>query len=381
MKVLLLTQRFPPALGGVENHAWHLAKGLTAHGDEVEVVTTDLRKDVPFERLEADTEDFPFPVHRLHAIKAAPLPHGLGNAAPAMLRRVATGSWDIIHGHAYGFFPTFAAAVGEFLGRSALVITPHSDPGRPSFEKRAFDAIVPVVTIRRAQRVIALTNREAQHLRSLGVAPGRIAVIPNGIDMDEFAAPHERLREGDGTNVLYAGRCYPRQKGLEVLTRAVSLLPPKLAVHLRIVGEDWGGHAVVRELAKSLGIEDRIALVGRLERAQLVEEFRRADLFVQPSLFDSFPIAILEAMAAGLPVVATRVGGIPEVVEDGRTGLLVEPGDPPALSAALERLVSEVVTRKEMGQQGRERAKLFSWEETIVRTRQAYGEAITVRGK
>ncbi len=381
MKLLLLTQRFPPALGGVENHVWHLGQGLIAHGDEVEVITTDLRKDIPFERLEAETENFSFPVHRLRAIKAAPLPHALGNVAPAMLRQVLSGSWDIIHAHAYGYFPTFVAATGRFLGRSALVITPHSDPGRPSLEKRVFDTFVPIVTLKRADRVVALTHLEARYLESLGVAGDRIVVIPNGVDIDEFLPPSEGLRQGDGTTVLFAGRCYPQQKGLETLMRATSLLPAEARVHVRIVGEDWGGYAVVGGMAKSLGIEDRVTLVGRLERAQVVEEFHRADLFVLPSLFDSFPIVLLEAMAAGLPVVATSVGGIPEVVEDGRTGLLVEPGNPQALSAALERLAQAPSVRKEMGRRGRERARLFSWEQIVLRTRQVYEDAIATRGR
>src|SRR5437870_1827116 len=102
---------------------------------------------------------------------------------------------------------------------------------------------------------------------------------------------------------------------------AVSRRPLGLAVHVRIVGEDWGGYAVVRDLARRLGIEHRVTLVGMLDQPQLKEESQRADLFVLPSLFDAFAIAILEAMSAGLPVIATRVGGVPEVVLDGETRL------------------------------------------------------------
>ncbi len=379
MKILLLTQRFPPALGGVETHVWHLAEALTKRGDEVEVLTTDLRTDTPLERLGDDDGEFPYPVHRVRAIKAAVLPHALGNVSPSMIYRVLSGRWDVVHGHAYGYFPTFAASLGGLLDRSALVITPHSDPGRPSLEKRAFDHLVPLVTLRQAHRVIALTGLEADHLESLGVPRERIAVIPNGVDVAEFAWGRDRLRDGDGTSILFAGRCYPDQKGLEVLMHAVSRLPHGLAVHVRIVGEDWGGYAVVRDLARRLGIEHRVTLVGMLDRPQLLEEFQRADLFVLPSLFDSFPIAILEAMAAGLPVIATRVGGVPEVVLDGETGLLVEPGDPKRLASAIEMLASDASARRNMGKQGRARAQLFSWEDVIARTRRVYQEAVNGR--
>src|SRR2546427_3777655 len=380
MRIPKLTQRSPPALGGVEAHVWRLANGFIRRGEEVQVVTTDLRTDRPRERLARDVPRFPFAVSRKRAVRIALLPHGLGNVAPGMLRSVLLGHWDIVHAHAYGYFPTFAGTLGAILRRSALVITPHSDPGHPSWEKRMFDGIVPIMTLRQAHRVVALTQREAEYLESLGVRPERIAVIHNGVEMTEFIQPPLQVPQGNVMRVLFAGRCYPEQKGLEVLMRATSLVPRALGVRVRIAGEDWGGYAVIGKLAKSLGIEDRITLVGRLDRAALLEEYRAADVFVLPSLFDSFPLSLLEAMAAGLSVVATRVGGIPEVVEDGRTGLLVEPGNPGELSAALEWLASHPEVRREMGHRGRDRARTFSWDDTVSQTRLVYDEAIADRG-
>lgn len=376
MRALELTQRFPPALGGVENHVWHLAEGLRTRGVDVEVFTTDLQKDIPVQRLPPGGPRFPYPVRRFRTVKFADLPHALGNVAPAMLSGVLAGRWDVLHAHAYGYFPTFAAAMSKILERSALVITPHSDPGRPTPEKRAFDRLVPLVTLRRANRVIALTPREARYLESLGVAPEQIVVIPNGVDMNEFAPVPAASRDGDDIRILFAGRCYPEQKGLHVLLDAMALLRDDSRIRLHVVGEDGGGHAVVRSMARSHGIEDRITLIGRVDRPRLIEEFRAADIFVLPSLFDSLPIAILEAMASGLPVVATRVGGVPDIVEDERTGLLVEPGDAEALAEALRRLAGDASARKEMGQRGLERARQFSWEEILPRIQRVYEEAI-----
>lgn len=379
MRALELTQRYPPALGGVENHVWHLAEGLRQRGVDVEVFTTDLEKDIPIQRLSRPVGSFAYPVHRFTAVKVADLPHALGNVAPAMLSRVLMGHWDVIHAHAYGYFPTFAGAVGKLLDRSALVITPHSDPGRPSPEKRAFDRIVPLATLRRADRVIALTESERRYLVRLGVARDRIAVIPNGVDTTEFASFAPRS-SGDGqVRLLFAGRCYPEQKGLAVLMKALASLRDVPGLSLRVVGEDWGGHSVVRSFARTLGLEDRVVLVGRVDRASLLEEFRRADVFVLPSLFDSFPIAILEAMAAALPVVATRVGGVPDVVEDGQSGLLVPPGEPAALAEGLRLLAREPGTRRAMGRRGQERARSFSWDDILTRIEGVYHEAIAER--
>ncbi len=379
MRALELTQRFPPALGGVETHVWHLAEGLQRRGVDVEVFTTDLERDRPLRRLRDGAGAFAYPVRRFRAVKVAELPHALGNVAPAMLPGVLTGHWDLVHAHAYGYFPTFAAAAGRLLKRSALVITPHADPGRPSLEKRAFDHVVPRVTLRRADRVIALTERERGYLERLGVPAGRIEVVPNGVELGEFPSRVRVASNGGAVSVLFAGRCYPEQKGLEVLMRAMASLRDLKGVTLRIVGDDWGGHTVIRTMAKNLGIEDAVTLVGRVDRASLIKEYEHADIFVLPSLFDSFPIAILEAMAAGLPVVATRVGGVPDVVEDGRTGILVNAGDADGLAAALLHLAGDGIARRDMGRRGRERASGFSWEAVLPRIQRVYEDAIAER--
>ena len=379
MRVLQLTQRFPPALGGVETHVWNLASRLPREGVEVEVFTTDLRKDIPLERLEGPVPPGPAPTHRFHAVKAADLPHALGNVAPSMLAAILSDDWDVLHAHAYGYFPTFAGAFGRLLGRAPLVITPHADPGRASARKWAFDRFVPLATLRRADRLIALTHREATYLASLGVSPDRIVVIPNGVDAAEFDGGPARSRASEGVTALFAGRCYPQQKGLEFLLRAVALLPNETKVRLRIVGEDWGGRAVLLPLARHLGIEDRVVFVGPLDRPSLLREYAAADVFVLPSLFDSFPIALLEAMAAGLPVVATRVGGVSEVVEDGQTGILVEPRDAAALAQAIDALATGDAGRRGMGRAGRERSLQFDWDTIIPRIKRVYAEALAER--
>lgn len=376
MKALELTQRFPPALGGVENHVWHLAEGLHNRGVEVEVFTTDLEKDLPLERLRDPASSFPYPVHRFSTVKVADLPHALGNVAPGMVSGILSGRWDVVHAHAYGYFPTFAGTVNKILNRSALVITPHSDPGRPSPEKWVFDRVVPRATLQRANRVIALTQTERHYLESLGIPQDRIAVIPNGVDMAEFGSFQPRNTNGEPVTVLFAGRCYPEQKGLEVLMRAMALLKEERSVQLRVVGEDWGGHDVVRTLSRTLDLDDRVALVGKVDRPRLLGEYRRADIFVLPSLFDSFPIAILEAMAAALPVVATRVGGVPDVVQDGRTGILVAPADPNGLAQALGGLAGDPVARRTMGRNGQDRARTFSWDDILTRIQGVYDDAV-----
>lgn len=357
----------------------HLVSLLPSQGVEVEVFTTDLRRDIPFDRFEPPVPNGHPNLRHFAAMRAADVPHALGNVAPGMIPAVLRGEWDILHAHAYGYFPTFAGALGRMMDRGAFVVTPHADPGNPRAAKWAFDRLVPRMTLRRAERVIALTPREATLLEAWGVPADRIAVVPNGVDTAEFSALRRAGATGREVTALFAGRCYPRQKGLEVLLQAMTQVPAARSLRLRIVGEDWGGYAMVAALTREFQLQDRVTLVGRVARQDLLDEFARADIFVLPSLFDSFPIALLEAMAAGLPVIATRVGGVPDVVRGGETALLVDPGDAMGLARTLDTLARDEGLRRELGNRGRERSALFAWESIIPRIKRVYDDAVAER--
>src|SRR2546428_1466192 len=334
MRVVQLTQRFPPAIGGVESHVYHLAMGLTKADVSTEVFTTDLQRDTPFRRLNGDSLLLPFPVRRFRAARLADVPHGLGIVAPSMALAALQATPDVFHAHSYGYFPTFAGGFAEFMRGIPLVVTPHSDPGGATTSKRLFDRVVPPLTIRRASRVIALTSVEAENLVRLGVPSDRIRIIPDRVDLKEFAGLPPRRPNGDATELLFVGRCYPRRKGLEYLVKALPFLRSRGSIRLTIVGEDWGGAPMLRSLLRALGVERQIIFTGALPRDEVIQAYASADIFVLPSLFEPFGIVLLDAMAAGLPVVASAVGGIVFGVADGETGLF---GPPINLSAPASR--------------------------------------------
>jgi glycosyltransferase involved in cell wall biosynthesis len=379
MRVLEVTQRFPPAVGGVEQHVNHVATRLVRAGVDVEVLTTDLLRDSPFARMSSPPPSASFPVTRVRAWKMFDAPHGLGIVAPAMLPAILASPADIIHAHSYGQFPTFAGSLASALDHSILIVTPHSDAGRPTWSKRLFDRIVPRLTLKAATRVIAVSEHESACLARMGVARDRIRVIPNGVDVGEFTKAGTRGNR-DGVVGLFVGRLDPDQKGLDVLIRAMTKLPRNPLLRLRLVGEDWGGAELLRQLAHRLGVADRVTLVGKLSRVQLVSEFVEADFVVLPSRFEPFGIVLLEAMAAGLPVIASRVGGIPEIVAEGRTGLLVEPDNADALARSLQLLSQDESLRLSMGRAAREHVKEYAWDSVVPRILSVFVEALEGNG-
>ncbi len=196
---------------------------------------------------------------------------------------------------------------------------------------------------------ICVSEREL----SAGVAkktcdPRRTVVIENAVDIGE-----ERAEPGnDPPLVLSVGRL-KAPKDFGTLLGAVSLLPPE-SYRLAIAGDGPDRPALLAE-AERLGLNGSLELLG--DRGDIGELYRKADVFVLASRSEGMPMSVLEAMATGVPVVASAVGGVPEVVVTGETGLLVEPGDPEALAAAIRKLLDDRALRERFGSAGHRRAR------------------------
>ena len=183
-----------------------------------------------------------------------------------------------------------------------------------------------------AHRIVANSDVCAERLRREGVAPDRISLIRNGLDLGAFGlrpSPPRRHR------IVCVGGLRP-EKAHEVLVAAIGRLRPAWPdVKLRLIG-DGPCEAALRELAAGLGLLDCVEFLGR--RDDIPALLREADVFVLPSRTEASPSTVLEAMGAGLPIVASRVGGVPEAVTDGVTGLLVPPDNVDALVGAVSHL-------------------------------------------
>ena len=366
MRLLEVTHRYPPALGGVEIQVEAIARGAAARGDCVTVVTTDLARDRPLERLSPSEAPSSVVVRRHRAVRWIPAPHGLGIVAPGMAADLLRLPADVVHAHAFGMAPTWLAALARRVRNGSLVIETHFDSGRGTPGWRAYARAVTRLTLHRADRVVAHTRLESDLLVSLGVPAEKLVRISNGLDLSEFSG-FGVARPGVGPpTILFVGRLAVAQKGLVPLLRAFASLPHELSsARLRLVGQDWGGRTVVSQLARSLGVADRVELAGAVPRAQLLQEYARADVFVLPSLFDCTPVVLMEAMAAGLPIVATRVGGVEEVVTEGLDSVLCAPNDPGGLASSLSGLLSDPAKRRRLGEAGQHGAQRFSWAQVL----------------
>ena len=202
-------------------------------------------------------------------------------------------------------------------------------------------------TLARAALVIALSEQWRERLHA--IAPtARIEVLPNGVALPDLHG----LRRPQRPALLFIGDLI-RAKGLYDLLRAFARVAPRFP-ELELVCAGGKPPAEMTRLAAELGLQQRVSCPGWLGPERLRAELGRATVFALPSYAEGMPMALLEAMSWGLPVIATPVGGIPQVVEHGVNGLLVAPGDSDALAAALERLLRDCALRESLGAAARQ---------------------------
>ncbi len=361
MRVLLVNSEYPPVGGGAGNASFHLAQGLARLGEEITVLTVRYRGQADCE-LQGDVR-----VVRAAGLRARPERSGALEQTTFMLSGMLAGlrlvrTWrpDVT----LAFFAVPCGVSALFLqaacGIPYVVSLRGGDvPGFRPYDFAVYHRLMaPLIrqVWRRARAVVA-NSGGLQRLAKEFDSTVSIEVIANGVDLDRFAVP-ERIWEP--ARILFAGRVV-YQKGLDLLLDALAGLR-HLSWELTIAGDGAQKGALLGR-AEALGIQERVRFAGWLHGEELLRAYRDANLFVFPSRHEGMPNAVLEAMAAGLPVVASRIAGNEELVVSGETGLLVSGGDVPALRHALAQLLEDGPGRARMGAAGRKRVELhYGWE-------------------
>ena len=278
-----------------------------------------------------------------------------------LMRYVARERIDVVHTH-MDVADFYGALAGRLGGARCVVTTKHAPD---EFRTRRTWKRYPFIALERLacameDAVIVVSESLASFLEEAERLPRRkMVVIGHGIDGTSRAGPRPHARPAPGLPAFEpllgaVGRLSP-EKGQAVLLRA---LPAILAAFPRaglVIAGEGGSRRELETEARRLGIADRAVFLGF--RRDVPALLGAIDLFVQPSIYEGFGISLLEAMAAGLPVVASRVGGIPEVVQDGATGVLVPPQDPGALAAAVVRLLRDRDEARRLGEAAARRVR------------------------
>jgi glycosyltransferase involved in cell wall biosynthesis len=344
VKVLVVSGIWPPDVGGPASHAPDVADFLSGRGHEVEVVTTALEPPAPRA----------YPVRFV----SRTLPPGVRHLRAAELVWERSRACDVVY--TTGMFGRSFA--GSRLARRPYVVKLTADP---AFERARRRGVVggdvdefqrapggAVVSLLRIARNVELRHAAhvfcpSEYLRELaiswGIPSARVSVLPNPYPAIPALPPRDELMHElglSGRTLAFAGRL-TAQKSLGV---ALDALASVEGVTLVIAG-DGDERQILERRAAELGLGDRVRFLGAQPRERVLELFRAADAAILSSSWENFPHTVVEALAAGTPVLATRVGGVAEVVADEENGLLVPAGDAAALAAAIRRYFDDVELR------------------------------------
>jgi glycosyltransferase involved in cell wall biosynthesis len=346
VKVLIVSGIWPPDVGGPASHAPELAEFLRERGHEVEVVTTAPGAPAPT----------PYPVRWT----SRRLPVGARHVhATALVGRRARPA-DVV----YSTGMIGRSALGSTLARSPLVLKLTSDPayerslryrlhtaGLEEFQAAGGARIAVLrrardLALRRAARIVCPSASLRELSLRWGVPPEKVVVLPNPVAPPEGLADREELRSRhglEGPTLVFAGRLTP-QKSLDV---ALAALARSDGVSLVLAG-DGPDRAELERRASELALDGRARFLGPQPRETVFELLRAGDAALLSSSWENFPHMVVEALAVGTPVVSTDTGGVAEVVTHGENGLLVPPGEPDALAAAIERYFGDESLRERL---------------------------------
>ena len=370
MTVAFFASAFHPHVGGVEECCRQLAHEYRARGVEVIVLTNRWPRSLPEEEIVEG-----IPVYSLAMRVAGPslkskltalgTAHLVRRRVAAILRKHRV---TMLHVHCVSLNAVYAMAAQRELGLP-LVVTLHGELNMDAgglFQRERWAQRALRDSLRAADHVTAcseptLAEAEAWFGESLR-AKGE--VIHNGITPhDGMVAPWVHANP----YILAIGRQVP-QKGFDVLLRAVALLEKRdLPKFDLILAGDGPEHDALKALAEELGVGKRVHFPGRVAHHEALQMFAGSLFFVLPSRQEPFGLVNLEAMTSGRAVVASRVGGVPEIVLDKQGGLLVPPENPEALAGAIAQLMTNVPLRRRLGAAGLERAKDFTWARAVDR--------------
>lgn len=380
MRVAIVNSFFPPWRGGAETYAFNLAQELAKRGHQITVLCAN-------DPLPPGVyEEHGFIVKRLRLFRrlyGTPL-------IPSLFEELRRLNVDVFHANFPSPYIAFTVAAASTLRPGRAVLTWHNDLPPVTRAARLLieihDRLILPSYLRAYDRIIATSQTYADKSRILRALGDKVTVVPNGVDCERFSPKvdatdlRHRLRTSGKIVLLFVGALtkWHRYKGLDVLLRSLRIAvedAPDLA--LVVVG-DGDLRDDYSRIAQRLDLERNVIFAGDVPDDVLPQYYALADVLMLPSMdmSEGFGLTILEANATGKPVIASRVGGIPSVIQDGYNGLLVPPNDPEALARAILSMRNEAAKAIRMGRHGRLFAQDHDWELVAVQTEKIYEDVL-----
>ncbi|MEM3401697.1 MAG: glycosyltransferase family 4 protein [Candidatus Hadarchaeales archaeon] len=373
MRILIGSDFFYPVLpGGGERRMYEIGKRL-AKNHEVHVITRKVEGLPAFETHEN------MYIHRIYTPgkKATLLKFvdGLSFMGFGFLKTAGLGKFDVYAPQ--HFFPIPPLWMGARIFDSPVVVTIHdvfftkewiANYGIGGYAMMAFEKLSLAIPY---SKIVAVSNSTKEKLVAAGVSPGNIEVIPNGVDLNLFDSV--KAEKSKKLRVIYVGRLI-EYKHLDDLLLAFSKL--KIDCELYVVGVGYERERL-EKMARGLGISKKVVFTGFVSDEEKIRLLKSSHIFVLPSTVEGFGIAVVEAMAAGVPTLCADIPALREVTENGRVGVLFRPRDVEELKEKLEKMASDEKLRKKLSEAGHKNViEKYSWDRVATKMEEVLEKAI-----
>lgn len=376
MKILQVIPYFTPKRGGDVNVVYNLSRQLIKKGHGVTIITTDFE----FEKGYAKT------LNKIQVIPFKCIANiGLFLISPSMKKWLKRNikNFDIIHLHDFRSYQNYIVHYYAKKHDIPYILQAHGSV-LPFFQKQKFKKLYDWVwgyrILREASKVIALTKTEAEQYKKMGVDEDKIEIVPNGIDLSEYENLPEKgefrkkysIRD-DEKMILYLGRIH-KIKGIDLLVNAFADLVKELDdVRLAIVGPGDGFLSTLKKQIEDLKIGDKILFTGPLYERDKLKAYVDADVYILPSVYETFPVTVLEACACGTPVIITDWCSIADIVGN-KVGYVIEYDKDQLRDAMLEALSDDGLKRR-FGEESKRLVEEFGWDEIVRKIENVYKRA------
>jgi len=381
MKILQVIHIFNPKSGGPVSQVSSISQKLVEKGHDVTILTTDYLFDQSYAKQLKNVEIIPFKcIFNIGPFVYSPDIHSW------LSERI--NDFDIIHMHSYRSYQN--AVIRAYAKKNNVpYILQARGSVLPFFEKqllkKCFDAVWGKKILRDASVCIALTETESKQYRQMGVPENKIVIIPNGIDISQYddLPPRGRFRlknkiPENEQMILSLGRIH-KIKGIDLLLDAFSRLCHEMGnVKLIIAGPDGGDLARIKTIVTEFNLDEKVIFIGPLYGIDKLEAYCDADIFILPSRYEVFGNTVLESLACGTPVIATKGCHIAENLQETGTGVVVG-YNPVELKYAIVALLQNITLAQNMGEKGRELVfSQFNQETIVTHVESLYRDCISI---
>ena len=382
-RVCLVTHYFPPHKGGIEQVSYEQSKRLTQKGYQIDVLTSKFegRNLNPMKGL--TIHHYP----SLNVAKRFGVPYPIISSNAYKIFDKIISECDLVHAHGHVYMASYLAGLVAKKHKKPFIVTQHNT----FIDYRSFlnaveqvnDFVIGKSVLKNADRIITVSKETMKYVLSLGADKTKTSVIHNGVDINRFhpmnkEESRKQLELPTDRKIILSVRRLVYKNGLGTLIESVPPVAQKHPDILFVVAGKGPSRKLIENRIKELKTQNNIKLAGFVPDNQLSTIYAAADQFVLPSASgEGLPLVLLEAMSTGLPVIATAVGGTPEIVTQNKNGVLIPPKNPTAMADAILTLLENKNLALSIGEAARKTIEQkFSWEENVRQLEKIYKELL-----